>query len=169
MGKGQSIDHAKHNEATCKYLHAKGDSPDWVVTTAYYSAMHYVCAELFPGQYYSQNKKKDRQFTCFAEYYNDMQYSVNKHRALLELVEEFMPEIYDEFKTLKDMCWSARYVDYNITPEEAKIAVDTLNNIKGICTPVDTGALRKKVLSSDKETTHQKPREATESNAETKK
>ena len=37
-----SLAHAKHNERVCNYLGRSADFGDWVITTAFYSAMHYV-------------------------------------------------------------------------------------------------------------------------------
>lgn len=37
-----SLDHAKHNERVCNYLGKNADFGDWVITTSFYAAMHYV-------------------------------------------------------------------------------------------------------------------------------
>ena len=52
MGKHKpALDHAKHNEEACRELLRTGKFNDWVITTAYYSAIYYVTYELFPAQY----------------------------------------------------------------------------------------------------------------------
>ena len=45
--KNMKQEHAKHNEDACHYLNQSGKYNDWVITTAFYSAMHYVQYELF--------------------------------------------------------------------------------------------------------------------------
>ena len=41
-------DHAVHNERACDFLLSSGEFNDWVVTTTFYAALHYVRYELFP-------------------------------------------------------------------------------------------------------------------------
>ncbi len=43
-------EHAEHNEALCRHLIAQGGFNDWVITTAFYGAMHFVYHQCFPLQ-----------------------------------------------------------------------------------------------------------------------
>ena len=59
------------------------------------------------------------------------------HKARAELVEEYFPEIADEYQTLKENCWTARYDNYLIEIEIANLCVDSLASIAEICEPVN--------------------------------
>lgn len=37
-----SKEHEQHNEELCDFLIADGKFTDWIVTTSFYSALHYV-------------------------------------------------------------------------------------------------------------------------------
>ena len=70
--------HAIHNEEVCDFLLTSKKFNDWVVTTAFYSSLHFVQFELFPltddGQKYTDfniyfskvlKKKKQKDFKTF--------------------------------------------------------------------------------------------------------
>ena len=48
MVKQKSKDHAIHNELACIYLDKCTDFPDWVITTSFYSSLHFLQHKLFP-------------------------------------------------------------------------------------------------------------------------
>jgi len=129
------VNHARHNEKVCKHLKDNGSFNDWVVTTAFYSSIHYIDCELFPKQYISPANGKHRTFNDFESYYHSTDKTRNKHKVRQDLVEEFIPELADDYQTLKDNCWTARYVDYKIDNEIAELCYTCLQNIKGICEP----------------------------------
>jgi hypothetical protein len=82
--------HAIHNEEVCDFLLSSNKFNDWVVTTAFYSALHFVQHEIFPitegGQVYTDLneyygkvlKKKNQNFT--------------KHFATIQLVNSKLPK-----------------------------------------------------------------------------
>lgn len=122
--------HAAHNEAACDLLHKASGFPDWVVTTAFYSAMHAVYERLFPlktgeatyatfdayfSQHYSRRSPNDRP---------------TKHEATVDLVKRYLPSVAANYRLLKDSCFNARYRNYKIRPEEASIARHQLQQIK---------------------------------------
>ncbi len=43
-----NLEYAQHNEKACKYLDKKPEFTDWVITTAFYSALHFVRYKIFP-------------------------------------------------------------------------------------------------------------------------
>lgn len=45
------LNHAKHNYEVCFFLYEKTKYNDWIITTAYYSAIHFVYYKLFPNKY----------------------------------------------------------------------------------------------------------------------
>lgn len=126
------LKHAQHNEKLSKELFAGGVFFDWVITTAYYSSIYYVCYALFPDQYEIDGKLK--QCVNFDDYYNKLPPPRdNKHSTRLDLVADKMPEIHTQFATLKDSCWTARYKRYRMLQTEAQIALDCLRDISALC------------------------------------
>ncbi len=131
------LNHAKHNKDVCEFLHESNpEFGDWVITTAYYSAIYYVSHHLFPNQY--EINGKVRRYDNFEEYYREFKrYSngveLNPHKIRLQLVEEYIPEIYVEYKTLKDECWTSRYVNYVFNTLEVETCKDCLREIEEIC------------------------------------
>ena len=122
--------HAAHNEAACDLLHAASEFPDWVVTTAFYAAMHAVYERLFPlktegashatfdawfSQHFSRRTGHDRP---------------TKHEATVDLVKKHLPSVASNYRLLKDSCFNARYRNYKVRPEEATIARHQLQQIK---------------------------------------
>ena len=91
-----SLNHARHNKEVFEFLRTSTKRfYDWEVTTAFYTALQYVNAELFPKQYEHPITKKIQNFESLDEYFrafkqNDLE--TNKHRLLHNLVEEYLPD-----------------------------------------------------------------------------
>ena len=120
-----SLEHAKHNEQVCNYLGKKEAFGDWVITTAFYSAMHYVRHLMVP-------------VTIDGITYNDFECLFVKMKSIMEGRHGFMksyvvsnfPEIALEYSKLHDMSTTARYTSYTYTREQAKQAKGYMENIK---------------------------------------
>jgi len=132
----KAIDHAKHNYDVCIYLSKDKKFIDWVVTTAYYSAIYFTHHKLFPDRY----SFKDRMnfYSTFDSYARDYFLHNSKvndslHGIRKKLVEEHLSEISIEFSQLKDFCWTARYKTYNINLDVNYI-IELLDKIKKNCT-----------------------------------
>jgi len=121
-------DHAEHNEALCDHLISVGNYNDWVITTAFYSAMHFIQSKIFPlkiGQveffnlnhYYSFNRSKHR----------------GRHGAMIDLTWQNLPAIAGEYEWLHDVCRNARYKDYQVEEPQATQARKFLSAIKNCC------------------------------------
>ena len=52
-----NLEHALHNEETCNYFNKKPDFLDGVITTAFYSDLHFVRDKLLPIEVEINNKK----------------------------------------------------------------------------------------------------------------
>lgn len=121
--------HAVHNEKACTHLLNAKLYNDWVVTTAFYSAMYYVYSAIFPIKY----NKID--FPNFENYYlyckKNQKNFPNKHKFTKDLVyEKLNPECSDKYNKLFDLCHSARYVNYSVSKNIANHAVKLLDSIK---------------------------------------
>jgi hypothetical protein len=126
------LNHAKHNLEVCKFLRDNTSYFDWIVTTAYYSSIHYVSYCLFPGKY-EDSSGNIKQFSSFKSFCRSQSIFENKHRLIEELVEENLPEIHSAFKTLKDNCWTARYDDYNIHRDIVSKCLQCIDTVAEFC------------------------------------
>jgi hypothetical protein len=86
-------EHAKHNEELCDFLISVGKYNDWVITTAFYSAIHYVQSKIFPlrvgtvtyfnlNHYFSINKFNHR----------------GRHGAMIDLTWQYLPAVAGEYE-----------------------------------------------------------------------
>ncbi|RYE28829.1 MAG: hypothetical protein EOP42_15830 [Sphingobacteriaceae bacterium] len=121
-----SLAHAKHNENLCIKLHTEDCYYDWIITTAFYSALHYSEFQLFPFNL------GPTEYSTFDVYYNAFKRNNdNKHDARKRLIySNIDSKAGAAYNWLKDLCWTARYYDYQITKEEADVALNKLNIIK---------------------------------------
>jgi hypothetical protein len=137
----QNLRHARHNKETCEFLRNNGSGKhnDWIITTAFYSALHYVNAELFPNSYECPRTGNMKTFHDFNSLYKLITDNSNKHRYLQFLVEEFISDenIIDAFRTLKDNCWTARYKKYQMDNDITELCYSCLEEISEFCEPVD--------------------------------
>jgi len=120
--------HAIHNEETCDFLLSSNKFNDWVVTTAFYSALHFVQHEIFPltddgktysdlNQFYDKVlKKKNKRLT--------------KHNATIQLVNSKLSKCSPYYRWLHDACMTARYTNYNVSSNKAKQARDYLKLLR---------------------------------------
>jgi hypothetical protein len=104
------LNHARHNKEACEHLNAvPGKFPDWVVTTAFYCAMHYAHAVIFP---YTEVGVTYRNLE---EYFNKHKRTGDtKHSVTLDLIRKLHSSIADKYKQLKDTAHTARYHDYEL-------------------------------------------------------
>ncbi|MCR1795356.1 hypothetical protein [Leptospira sp. id769339] len=119
-------EHAIHNEEVCSLLLKQKAFPDWVVTTAFYSALHYAEDLIFPL------KEGDSSYDNISEYKVTLDYSkrISKHDLRLELIKKKLSGIYNEYRWLYEKSHKARYVTYKIDPEAANLAKRYLEKIR---------------------------------------
>lgn len=111
---GDRLLHAQHNEEICHFLCQKQENADWVATTAFYAALHFIEHRIFPISDKDDNGHKFK-IKTFDEYYSlycNKKSNTNKHSERLTLLTEKEPSIAPHYKWLKDTCWTARYVNY---------------------------------------------------------
>src|ERR1700709_1747985 len=105
--------HAQHNLDLCLDLISKGGYSDWVTTTAFYSAVHFVEHALFPLI------ENSVEYTTFDDYYSTKQFVISKHKVKSNLVFKYINHVGAIYKGLLDECNNARYIDYQVTPNNA--------------------------------------------------
>jgi hypothetical protein len=133
----RSLEHARHNEKVFKTLDRDPDSLDWVITIAFYSALHYVRYKVFPLTVKKENGDPHihKSFDDYSSYHRYD--GIGKHEMLLELVATHCPEILFEYNQLKDVCWTARYVDYKFDRDVSNLAKKHQKAIKEYCESTD--------------------------------
>lgn len=126
------LERARHNRKACDHLHKTGEFSDWVVTTAFYCAMHYVYAAIFPFE------ETGTLYTTFEQYYNKHKTDKStKHSVTLDLAfKKFPSHIAAKYKQIKDAAHTARYQDYTHPPEVVKIIRSNLSKIEQYCEQV---------------------------------
>jgi hypothetical protein len=124
--------HAKHNEELCDYLITSKKFNDWVVTSAFYSAVHLTQHQLFPNTY------ETVKCSTFSTYYNTVikgqKSKISKHQAQLDLVYKHINVGYGAYRFLLNNCQYARYNSYIIADTVAKKAKESLDDLKKVCT-----------------------------------
>ncbi|QHS62703.1 HEPN domain-containing protein [Chitinophaga agri] len=101
------LNQAIHNEAACNFLHHDSQFFDWVVNTAFYSALHYVSSVIFPLEI--REEKGLHTVYTVEEYCEIVPTHNNKHRVLSELVYEHCKGIGKTYDRLLDMSFKSRY------------------------------------------------------------
>lgn len=119
--------HASHNEQVCDFLHTKGTFNDWVITTAFYSAIHYIEHQLFPMKIGTDT------FPNFSNYYNKKGGTISKHKIRRELVAQHLTACSGAYNWLQDNCFNARYNDYQVHKNYAVLAKEKLQVVKATC------------------------------------
>ena len=120
---------AAHNESVCDFLLHGGRWPDWVVTTAFYSALHTVREKLFPLSV------GDVTYTHFEDYCVEDHPGArqDKHQVLLSLVFENLRPAYDSYRFLLYESKKARYNTYCTPPPLAVKSRQHLEVVKSHC------------------------------------
>ena len=130
------LEHANHNFSAFSKIKELNEFDDWVVTTAFYSALKYMESDLFPGTYMHPVKQVEDSFETFDNYKKSHASIMRKnaHALLLDLIEEVYMENNGElvmsYQDLKDNCWNARYMDYKVDKDIVELCVEAIETIK---------------------------------------
>lgn len=130
--------HANHNYKVCNFLNScEHQLNDWIVTTAFYSSIHYCQNGLFPGEYYLDSTTKElnhyRDFRHFFSEYKKSKTSrknASPHKCRRWLIEFQVDEISYEYLALDDICHTARYTNYRISDDIKDNSIKYLEEIK---------------------------------------
>jgi len=125
---------AEHNCCACDYLCKTQDFPDWIITTAFYAAIHYIDLIIFPIEEDIKGKKVifdsiDSYVHNYLRMFRNIE--ISKHEARQDLIQRKYPELFPAFKGLYDASTKARYTDYQAyTYDDALIFRKDLESIK---------------------------------------
>ncbi len=120
--------HSEHNYQVCEFLLSDGRFYDWVVTTAFYSALHLVQEKIFP---FSDEEKYT--YHSFKQYFSkslQKGIKISKHQSTIKLVEQRINGAGNLYRSLHDMCLTCRYRNYHVSPKKAKVAKSYLDKIR---------------------------------------
>jgi hypothetical protein len=125
------LKHALHNEAACDYLFADARFSDWVITAAFYSALHFVHHELFPGTYDGAHHAGFDAYCFYLSRKKKVKRSkiISKHAVTLQLVRQHSG-FYPQYHWLYSHCMTVRYTNYNVPRNQAVYAQKQLGFIK---------------------------------------
>jgi hypothetical protein len=118
--------HALHNEMACNMIFdiSGGEFNDWIITTAFYSALHFVIYDIFPAMHNGELCKN------LSEYHIRLPHRISKHAAIIQLVKARHRNYSKEYCWLFDVCMYARYINYKIPDAKAILARTHLASIK---------------------------------------
>ena len=133
-----SRDHGRHNQVVCGKLHLTTDIPcnDWVITTAFYSAIHFIDHFMFPVEYAGTKLNNINEAHRIIK-------KDNKHSTREFLVNTYLKSQSANYSFLMSECWNARYANYDINEAIANLAVKKLQAIMKEC-DVDKKVAKKK-------------------------
>lgn len=116
--------HGRHNKTVCDKLYLQEDyiCNDWIVTTSFYSAIHFLDHALFPVTHSS------RKFDNINEAHNFM-VSSSKHQTRGILLTKYLPKHAADYDFLIEESQNARYVDYDVNPAISNKAVRIIDSI----------------------------------------
>ncbi len=130
--------HGEHNEKACVYLQLDADFRYWVITTAFYSALHFVSSKIFPFDVPAIEGKKTKieSIDQYHKYYNTILSkgrSISKHELLLDLVEKHISQAFEYYDWLFSLSSTARYSHYQHSAELSNRAISYMKAVKKIC------------------------------------
>ncbi len=128
MGNCKNLEHAEHNEKVCNYLSKKPTYSDWTITTAFYSALHYVRHKMLP-QVVGTGKDAVKYEDFESLYHGESGNTEGRHGFQLNWVKREFSEIDFEYARLHELSRNARYLNYNHGRE---VAIEVKNHLKSI-------------------------------------
>jgi hypothetical protein len=133
MGNSRNREHAEHNRVVYQYLSEKPEFCDWIITTAFYSSIHYVRNRMLPHTI--KVKSGTKSFSDFeALYYHFRKDNEGRHGFQLNWVRDHYPEIKSRYRRLHELSNEARYIDYQISPAVLPEIEEHLETIRSYCT-----------------------------------
>ena len=128
------FNHGEHNEKACDLIATSNAFPDWVITTAFYAALHFVSYKIFPFKHPPGSNSLT--FNTIEDWQNFKNYASNKrHDLLSNLVATHCPSISADYDWLLSMSMTARYHEFQHDKLIAEKAIGLLKTIKKACMP----------------------------------
>lgn len=146
MAKQKSKEHAEHIESASVYLDSSNQYPDWVITTCFYSSLHYLRHKVFPFSIVLGKKIPNYKVECFEDFHTFQTRNgkkLGRHERFRCLVEEKCPiNVASGYGRLLELSYGARYSDYNYDEIFVREAQKCLAEIKTHCVPSVTATAK---------------------------
>lgn len=124
-----SLCHAEHNAKICRHLFDGEEFTDWVITTAFYSSMHYLRHKIFPLEIIKDGRKIT--VNDFEEYCIESNIKGKRHSEMRKLVEnQCEGRVSSKYNQMLDLSWTARYSKYRFSRKAAETAMKRLGEIE---------------------------------------
>ena len=121
-------EHAERNEQLNDKLIAENIYKDWIVTTAFYSAIHYAEYRIFSASRIFFGKTvRNLEEAHFAIPYQNRK---SRHETRGALVKIYLYNVQVQYDFLRKQSQTARYIDYRVSQSLATQAKGCLNKIK---------------------------------------
>lgn len=129
------IEHARRNREVCEFLRDKTEYYDWVVTTAFYAALHYVHGVLFPlSLQHADRNVTFESLDAYASFrYNELADYSSKHTLQERLVADKLHDISYPYRKLRSVCHTARYINFRVQKSDAAHARNLMVRIAEEC------------------------------------
>jgi len=121
---------AQHNEDLCRDLHLRGGYEDWVITTAFYSALHYVRQHVFPLKETTENGSEVilASLDAYVSYHH--LYGKDKHGIVRQFAFGVSKSCGNSYKALLDLSFTSRYNGDRVFAPFPAQAISLLEKIK---------------------------------------
>ena len=130
MGNSRNLEHAQHNEKAYRYLCLHPEFSDWIITTAFYSAIHYIRHRMFPFEAQLKNGKIHK-FDDFESLFNSFRKDgEGRHGFQLNWVRDHYGGISRHYRRLHELSNEARYFNYEFPAD--KIVSEVNGHLKAI-------------------------------------
>ena len=127
------LEHANHNNDALKHLDKSPKYLDWVITMSFYTALHILQYKIFPLKQKAANAGSFtlKTFEEYCSHFRNQQGT--KHEKLCDLAYEHCADIGAQYNALKDMCWTARYKNYETDRDLSNLAKKYKDEIYTFC------------------------------------
>lgn len=123
---------ARRAAAVCE-LAKEHDYPEWVVTTAFYSAMSWLEHKMFPLEYSGSTVANFVAYYTMRTQFKGSERKPTKRHIMLELVYAELPAHGPHYEWLMTRSMAARYETKKIRAKTAQTAHDVLTKIVASC------------------------------------
>ncbi|MBL0315401.1 MAG: hypothetical protein IPP69_06295 [Flavobacteriales bacterium] len=118
--------HGEHNRDVCDFLIKDTHYNDWIITTAFYSAIHFIDHKIFPLTL------KGKTINSIDEARRILNLN-GRHGTRQHLVSTQLTDQKANYSFLDKNCRNARYINYAVSNSKAKIARQRLEQIIARC------------------------------------
>jgi hypothetical protein len=133
MGNCNNIKRALHNESVCNYLSKKQDFGDWIITTAFYSALHFTRHKLLPVEHTNKDGTTET-YNDFETWYRTAKREYEgRHGFQIRMVKDRLVKIDFEYARLHEASENARYKNQDFDRKHVNQLKEYLSTIKRFC------------------------------------